>query len=59
MTERSQQTQTRMMTDIAFGEALAATAAFSLAVAEEQANQRHIRNAPDSDDTTHIASRQH
>ena len=40
MTERLQQIQTRMMTDIAFGEALAAAASFSLAVAEEQSHER-------------------
>lgn len=56
MTELSQQTQTRVMTDIAFGEALAAAAAFSLAVAEGQADERRWRNAPDFDDTTHVAS---
>ncbi len=40
MHEHSQQTHTRMMTDIAFGEALAAAASFCLAVAEEQSHER-------------------
>jgi hypothetical protein len=40
MTELSQHIQTRIMTDIAFGEALAAAAAFSLAVVEDQSHAR-------------------
>ena len=56
MTEMSQQIQTRLMTDIAFGEALAAAASFCLAVAEEQSQGRADHAATLRDELQHDAA---